>query len=213
MRFRYRQILFFLVAVCLLSFNSPAKPFVNPSMGILRLYATGVDIELHSGVTEPSFKVRSGLGISYQDLNGGIYLYCIGSCIYTRGLPTTTEVDLSLFRGDFSAEGVTSVVADVARGDVDIYDVDNVDVQLGNGRFTGTVFSSSETSVRLLNGDVDLQIPYGEWDIDVSAPSVKSDLATLEPLGDGADGKLSVFVHNGNCRIDSLTPIADEASY
>ena len=120
-------------------------------------------------------------------------------------VPADVPIQVELGDGDVWVTGVDSLDLALGEGTADVDVNGRVVAQVGAGELRGRLGAGGVARVTVGSGDIDLQVPGGPWQLDVTA-------GTLEVRGvqpdDDAIGDLDLLAPAGTVRLTGGEPVA-----
>ena len=111
-----------------------------------------------------------------------------------EGVPVQVELD----RGEVWSTGVDVLDISVGEGEVDIDTDGPATIQIGQGAARVTSKGTSNIRVAVGNGDIDVQVPPGAWNVDVTAANESVSGLSIDP---NARGSIELVAPAGSVRV------------
>ena len=121
-------------------------------------------------------------------------------------VPEGIPVEVELSRGEVWATGIGALSLEIGRGDADV-DIDGpLMAHIGDGSILASLPELASARVAVGHGDITLQVPGGDWQVDVSAAHLVMDEQIT--LSDDGGGELELVAPAGNVTINTSQPYA-----
>lgn len=113
-------------------------------------------------------------------------------------VPAGVPVQVELDRGEVWSTGVDVLDISVGEGEVDIDTEGPATVQIGHGAARITSKGTSNIRVAVGNGDIDLQVPPGAWNLNVTAANESINGLSIDP---NSRGSIELVAPAGSVRV------------
>jgi len=167
---------------------------------------------------ERNFRAAQGtLDLSYhleQDADGGAALVVVSQCqsLFSCSvdlfldIPALLPVEIELAEGDVWATGLDSLSARISQGNVDADIRGPLLAKVGTGSVQANLPAATSATVAVGNGNINLYIPAGRWDLKAQTPSLERDGSIT--LADNALGRLELISPAGQINLHVSDSIA-----
>jgi hypothetical protein len=122
-------------------------------------------------------------------------------------VPAGVPVEIELTRGAVWASGIDQLSLELDRGDADLSINGPLSVRMGHGMLMASLPGDATARVAVGRGDIELQVPPGEWRVDATASNLVLDEQITAT--ETATGELELVAPAGTVRVYSRQPLAE----
>jgi hypothetical protein len=121
-------------------------------------------------------------------------------------VPDGVPVEVELVRGMVWASGIDQLSLELDRGDADLTINGPLSVRMGHGMLMASLPGDATARVAVGRGDIELQVPPGEWRVDATASHLVLDERITAT--ETATGELDLVAPAGTVTVYSRQPLA-----